>query len=93
VSDLRKHLELANRHIAEMRVLITEQLNLLREMGKRGEDTKAGEKLLSDFIDSLAAFEAHQRIVLTKLMSRGEMHVSELIWLKEKPPATGDARS
>lgn len=76
--DLRRHLELANRHIADAKKLISEQLVRLGDMSTRGEDTREGEKLLSDWLDSLSAFEAHQRSVLAELISRGEIHASEL---------------
>jgi hypothetical protein len=82
--DLRKHLEFANRHIADAKTLISQQLVRLGDMNSRGEDTREGEKLLSDFLDSLTAFEAHQRAVLAELMSRGEIHVSELSRLKNE---------
>jgi hypothetical protein len=84
--DLREHLGFANRHIADAKKLIAEQLDRLRTMRARGDDTREGEKLLSDFLDSLAAFESHQRMVLTELMSRGEIHVSELSRLKNETP-------
>jgi hypothetical protein len=47
--DLRKHLEFANRHIAEAKSLISHRLVRLGDMNSRGEDTREGEKLLSDF--------------------------------------------
>jgi hypothetical protein len=70
--DLRKHLELADRHIAEAKLLIAEQLDRLNDMHMRGDDTREGEKLLGAFLDTLAAFEAHQRAVLTELKSRSD---------------------
>jgi hypothetical protein len=68
MTDYRRHLDLANRHIAQAKELIAQQLEILAAQKRDGHDTKEGEKLLEALLDSLAAFETHQRLMLTELV-------------------------
>lgn len=57
----------AERHIAETKEFIARQLDTLATLRRDGKDVKAAEKLLASWLDSLAAFEAHQREIIGQL--------------------------
>jgi hypothetical protein len=67
VPDFEKQLAAAERHIAETKEFIARQLDTLSTLRRDGKDVKAAEKLLASWLDSLAAFEAHQRAIIQQL--------------------------
>jgi len=67
VPDFEKQLAAADRHIAETKEFIARQLETLAALRRDGKDVKEAEKLLASWLDSLAAFEAHQRKIIEQL--------------------------
>ena len=68
VSAYRQHLALADRHIAQARRLIAQQVETLAALKRDGKATEEAETLLASWLDSLAVFEAYQRTLIDGLM-------------------------
>jgi hypothetical protein len=71
VPDYQRQLAAAERHIAETKDFIARQLDTLATLRREGKDVKQAEKLLASWLDSLAAFEAHQRDIMEQLARIG----------------------
>ena len=63
----RKHLEQANRHIAEMEGHITHQRNVIAKLKASDYPTEMAESVLGVLEGSLHAFERHRLLILESL--------------------------
>jgi len=63
----RKHLEQANRHIAEVEGQITRQRNVITKLKASDHPTEMAESMLSALEGSLHAFERHRLLILEGL--------------------------
>ena len=62
-----RHLELANRHIAEGQHRIAEQKARIAGLERRGRDTTASIKLLNIFEETLVLMMRHRDLILREL--------------------------
>ena len=62
-----RHLELANRHIAEGEQRIAEQKALIADLDRRGRDAATAHELLEAFEETLDLMMRHRDLILDKL--------------------------
>jgi hypothetical protein len=67
VGKEREDLAKAERHIIEGELRVTEQICLIDDMARRGENTKTAEALLGTMKEMLNEWQAHRRLILQEI--------------------------
>ena len=67
----RRHLELANRHVAEGQKRVDAQITLVVKLDRDGHDTRQAKKLLEQFEQILALQIEHRNRIVQELGADG----------------------
>jgi len=64
---MEKHLAEADRHIAELKTLISGQETLIGQLAAEEQPTQLAETLLATMKDTLRMFEQHRQLMLAQI--------------------------